>query len=126
MQSTIPFNRPKVITRFSLSSRSGFHLDLEDAPAAVTVTPNSGDVLLHEGVGSARLEHVAVSGSSVVGFSLGRIEGVVQLILRFRRGSRTQEHVLGIPDDLESAEAWVQRVGALYKNIDEELQRRSA
>jgi methionyl-tRNA formyltransferase len=105
----------KKITAFTLTDNKGFFIDLEDAELAVTVTPNDGDILLHEGEGPGRFDGVSLSGNAVEEIQINRTEAGIELIVKFRRGQRSESHLLGITQDDESAAAWVERVNKIYE-----------
>lgn len=112
----------KEILQFRFVPGRGFFLDLVDAPSATRVTPNSGDVVLHEGNGSDRFDGVGISGGAVLGFDLLRIEAEPVVVVKFRRGSLTDTISLGTTSDVASAERWIDRVNTIYRERDQSNQ----
>ncbi len=103
------------ITSFTLSRSSGFALGSDTHPRAVLVFPGTGDILFHEGT-HGTLDGVAIRGISVSDFWLDRENAELLIGLNFKRGSKVEHHVIGRVEDEDSAQAWVNRVNALYEN----------
>jgi hypothetical protein len=115
----------KKIKNFIFTSKRGFFLDLEDARLAITVTPNDGDILFHEGPGLDRFDGVSVSGKAVQRFELARFNGMLAVNLLFSRGRQTEKYLIGITEDEDSALAWIERVNKIYEKNKEIIKIRS-
>lgn len=104
----------KIITALSMKPRKGFFVDLDNAECAVTVTPNEGDVLLHEGYGRGRLNGVSIPGSKITEFEADRVEGGFGIRIWFRGRSGRTFHDIGVTEDPVQAKAWVDAVNQIY------------
>ncbi len=106
----------KTISALTFTDGMGFFIDLEDAELAVTVTPNDGDIIFHEGEGLDRFDGVSLSGDAVEEIQVNRVKEGVEIIVRFKRGQQSEKHQLGLTRDEDSAVAWVKRVNKIYEN----------
>lgn len=112
----------KQIVHFSMK-RHGYFIDLEGAECAVSVTPNEGDVLLHEGPGEGRLNGVCIPGSEVVGFEADRVEGAFGVRVWYNSGDNKRFHDIGITETPSQAEAWVVAVNQIYSSGADKLEK---
>ena len=96
----------KIIANFISNNDNTHFLDLEDARLSLTVNP-SGDLLLFEGDGENRINGMAVSGTSVLGFD---IDAENNLFVQFKRGSLTENYTLGYTVHRAQALEWIDNV----------------
>lgn len=114
----------KNIVEFILTNGKGFFVSLEDKELSVTVTPNDGDVHFHEGSGEDCLNEYFVSGQNVQEFEVDRVNGLIGVLIRFRKGWVVKQHLLGFTKDIENANVWVGRVNKIYENKRRRLEAR--
>jgi len=101
----------QMITSYRLSSQNGHSLDLCDAFFAVIVSPDSGDVLFHEGKDG--LNGASMSGSMINGFAINED---AHLFLTFSCGTGDETHTIGrvAHEDLDVAKSWIKNVNRIY------------
>ena len=101
---------------------SGYFIDLYDAECAISVTPNDGTILLHEGTGLGRFHGTCIPGSKVSHFETNRINGAFGIRIAYTTRSGLQYHNIGITDESEQAKiqavAWVDAVNKIYVSQD--------
>ncbi len=104
------------ISAFGATEEQGFFIDREDLELVAEVSPVCGDVVLSETSQEGGVDTVCVPAEAVEGFELRHNNGTAVLLLRFRRGDRVLEHVIGeVGVDLSAeAEAWLVPVNRLY------------
>ncbi len=116
----------KEITDFVLGE-FGYFIDLKDAPLAISVTPNDGDIILHEGAGKGRLHGYMIEGESVDDIYIDIYKQNTCLFIQYKRGNFKEEHIVGIVNiNIEkNAALWVQAVKDVYKKKKDQLEKRA-
>lgn len=100
----------KVISQFRIG-QCGLFIDLDDAPASVSVDEETGAILLNEGEGPDRYHGAAIRPENYRGLFLRQGDGgQAEIVLRFVDGS---EHVLGITTRSADAKEWIKSVESL-------------
>ncbi len=97
------------IRAFTMTDGNGFHIDLVGHGLAYSIGPNEGDVLIN--IPGFR---ACIPGKDMVRFELNNRGERYVVAAVFNASKGEDMMVLGIIRDIESAQAWIDRVNKLY------------
>jgi hypothetical protein len=100
-------------------------VDLVDSARAIEVNLLDGVITFREGFGPERIHGWVLTPDAVKEFSVDRIEGQYGINLLYKRCGIITEHFVGFIRDFLTAQKWVERVNAIYQQINNEKYERS-
>ncbi len=106
------------IAAFVMAADNGFAIDTTELPLAVFVSPNEGNVEIHSSlVPDAFNAPDVIAGAAVQRFEVAKCGGSDAVLLWYK-SDKPRCRFIGYVTDLQSAQAWVQRVNQLYVSAD--------
>lgn len=99
------------------SASHGFFIHLLDKEVALSVTPNEGTILLHEGSGRDRVNGFCIPGENVESFEVeSDLFAGARILIKYKAKKHTtlRTHFVGETDDVLAAKRFAIEVNKLY------------